>query len=172
MGAMVILEFIRQFGQEDISSIVIVDQPPSDFAWPDYEFGGMSIKELGDMLEGLNDNQESVVESLVSDMLHLSKHEASKWMVKEILKVPPAIGASIFANQTLQDYRLHYDDIKIPCLVLFGSDPKLTPPDAGTYIANRVQNGKIHLFERSSHCPFVEEPKEFNKVLHEFVIQQ
>ena len=170
MGAFVALEYIKAFGDDSLSGVVIIDQPPSDFAWPDYPFGGMNATQLRELVEQFLEDPRGVAEFVVPYMLHDPDPETVQWMVGEMMKVPPAISASILTSQTIQDYRPVYPSIRKPCLVLFGEDPKMTSPEAGKYIADSVQNGKLHLFGRSSHCPFWEEPEEFNRVLHEFVV--
>lgn len=169
MGAMVALEYIRSFGQRGLAGLVIVDQPPSDFAWPGYQFGGMTAENLGHLVEGLQTEQRRVACELAEQMLHEPSPVETGWMIEEMLNVPPTVASTIFVNQTLQDYRADYGEIDLPSLVLFGGDPKLTLPEAGAYITRHLQDASFHLFPHSSHCPFLEEPDEFNRVLLDFV---
>jgi len=170
MGAFVALEYVKEYGDGGRAGLAIGNQPPSDFAWPDYGFGGMNAEQLRDFIEQLNENPRELFEFAVPYMLHDPDPETVAWMVEEMLKLPPAAAASIMASQTLRDYRPYYPSVRKPCLVLFGADPKMTSPEAGKYIAERVQNGTLRLFERSSHCPFWEEPERFNRALHDFLL--
>jgi pimeloyl-ACP methyl ester carboxylesterase len=90
-------------------------------------------------------------------------------MVSDIMKVPPAIAVSILVTQTFRDYREFFSSIKVPTMVIFGGDDKLTSPRAGEFIAARIPQARLQIFEQSSHCPFYEEPEGFNRVVHEFV---
>ena len=169
MGAMVIFEYLTLFGQEDIAGIVIIDQPPSDFAWQGYEFGVFTLEWLIRSVEGLQTEQRALVRNFVDLMLHKPAESEVDWMVGEITKVPPAIAVSILVTQTFRDYREFFSKIHVPTMVVFGGDDKLTSPKAGEFIASRIPDAKLQIFEQSSHCPFYEEPELFNRVLHEFV---
>jgi pimeloyl-ACP methyl ester carboxylesterase len=169
MGAMVIFEYLKSFGQDDIAGIVIVDQPPSDFVWPGYEFGVFTLDWLIHSVEGLQTEQRKLVQGFVNLMLHQPEKSVVDWMVSDIMKVPPAIAVSILVTQTFRDYREFFSSIKVPTMVIFGGDDKLTSPRAGEFIAARIPQARLQIFEQSSHCPFYEEPERFNRVVHEFV---
>jgi non-heme chloroperoxidase len=169
MGSMIGYEYLRRHGADSLAGLVIVDQPPSDFAWPDYEFGFFTPQVLDHTLEGLQTNPHDLIEMLVGMLLHEPAAEDVEWMAAEMRKVPPAIAATILVSQTLKDYRPVLAGIDVPCLVAFGSDPKLTSPDAGRYIAQQIPNARLELFERSSHTPFWEESQRFNEVLESFL---
>jgi len=74
-------------------------------------------------------------------------------------------------NQTFQDYRTFLAEVHIPTLVFFGRDNKMTPPEAGEYIASQIAGAKLQIFEHSSHVPFYEEADAFNEVVRAFVDQ-
>ncbi len=169
MGAMVVYEYLQQFGQDGVAGIVIVDQPPSDFAWEGYEFGVLTVEALGEMVVGLQMDQRAVAEEFAGLMQHETDPETTDWMVSEIMQVPPAIATSILVNQTIQDYRPFLPEIRVPTMVAFGRDPKLTPPEAGAYIAERIPGSTLRIFEGSSHVPFYEESEAFNAALDEFM---
>lgn len=169
MGAMVCWDYLQTFGQDDVRGLVIVEQPPSDFAWPGYEFGAFSLAALRELVEGVQRDQRRVAEEFVHAMLHEPDPETVAWMTHEILKVPPAVAATIMVDEALQDYRAFLPRIALPTLVLFGEDDKLTDPRAGGFIADRVPGAELVTFARSSHCPFVEEAALFNATLDRFL---
>ncbi len=168
MGAMVGYEFLRRNGPRSLSGIVIVDQPPSDFAWEGYEFGGFTLAALGEMCEQIQTDQAGLVAEFVQLMLHQPDSDTVGWMTAEILQVPPAIAGAILVDQTLRDYRDFLPQIQVPALVLFGEDDKLTSPRAGEYIAASIPQAKLRTFANSSHCPFWEEADGFNRAVSEF----
>jgi non-heme chloroperoxidase len=169
MGAMVVYEYLKQFGQDEVAGIVIVDQPPSDFAWEGYEFGVLTAQALGDMVEALQLDQHAVAEEFAGLMQHNPTEETTQWMIEEITRVPAAIASTILVNQTIRDYRPFLSEIHVPTLVLFGRDNKLTPPEAGEYIASQIPGAQFKVFENSSHCPFYEEADAFNETVRAFV---
>lgn len=169
MGSMIAYEYLKRHGGTSLLGLVIIDQPPSDFAWPDYEFGFFTPEVLDQTLEELQTNPGALIEMLAGLMLHEPAADDIEWMRAEMEKVPEAIAATILVSQTLKDYREFLPEIQVPSLVAFGTDPKLSSPDAGAYIAQRIPGAKLELFEASSHAPFWEEPDRFNAVLGEFL---
>lgn len=165
MGAMVLYEYVKAFGTGAVRGVAIVDQPPSDFAWDGYPFGVLTAEALAEMIEGLQLDQAAVAAEFAGLMQHQPTDEVSAWMVEEILRLPAAVASTIVADQTLQDYRPFLPMIDCPALVMFGRDPKLTPPEAGAWIAGQIPGARFEVFEGSSHCPFYEEAERFNTVL-------
>lgn len=106
MGAMVAFEYLKGFGQDDVPGLVIVDQPPSDFAWGDgYQFGSFTPQVMGEMVEHIQMDLSSVAQLWAGLMLHEPSPDTTTLLAEEITKVPPVIGTSILVNQTFQDYR-------------------------------------------------------------------
>lgn len=171
MGAMVGYEYLRAYGRDGVAGLVIVDQPPSDFAWEGYEFGVFTMEALREMNEQLQLDQAAVVNDFTQLMLHKPDAQTLEWMAAEILRVPPVIASTILLDQTLRDYRDFLPQIEVPALVLFGEDDKLTSPRAGEYIAGRIPGGRLRTFASSSHCPFWEESQAFNDVVASFVAE-
>jgi len=169
MGAMVVYEYLKQCGQDGVAGIVIVDQPPSDFAWEGYEFGVLTAQALGEMVETLQMDQHAVAEEFAGLMQHNPAPETTAWMIEEITRVPAAVASTILVNQTIRDYRPFLPEIHVPTLVLFGRDNKLTPPEAGAYIASQIAGANFQVFEESSHCPFYEEADAFNETVRAFI---
>ena len=147
---------------------MIVDQPPSDFAWDGYEFGVITLETLREMNEQLQLDQAALVKEFTGLMLHEPDEQTLAWMAAEILQVPPVIASTILADQTLRDYREFLPQISVPTLVLFGEDDKLTSPRAGQYIADRIPGARLQTFPASSHCPFWEEADAFNSAVAAF----
>jgi pimeloyl-ACP methyl ester carboxylesterase len=168
MGAMVAYEYLRAFGRDEVAGLVIVDQPPSDFAWEGYEFGVFTMDDLRETNEQLQLDQATTVAGFARLMLHKPDDEALAWMTAEILRVPPVIASTILVDQTLRDYRDFLPGIDVPTLVLFGEDDKLTSPRAGAYIAERIPGARLRTFGESSHCPFWEESEAFNAAVAGF----
>ncbi|HLH65393.1 MAG TPA: alpha/beta hydrolase [Solirubrobacteraceae bacterium] len=169
MGAMVGYEYLARHGHDSLAGLVIVDQPPSDFVWPGYEFGFFTPEILDHTLEQLQTDPDALIEGLVAMMLHEPSDADVAWMASQMRRVPATIAATILVSQTLKDYREFLPQISVPCLVAFGADPKLTSPDAGRYIAQRIPGARLELFEHSSHAPFWEEAERFNAVLTRFL---
>jgi non-heme chloroperoxidase len=169
MGAMVALEYVKAFGMGSVAGIVIVDQPPSDLALEGLPYTwGSTIEQLADSVAALQLDQLSVAVEVANLILHEPAEPATSWIVTEMLQVPPAIASTILVDQTLKDYRGVVSGLSCPTLVVFGRDPRATPPEAGKWISEQIPGSRLEIFEHSSHCPFLEEPDRFNEVLREW----
>jgi non-heme chloroperoxidase len=169
MGAMVAWDYLRQFGSTSARALVVVDQPPSDFAWPDWEFGALPLEQLRDMVELLQTDRNPVFTEFQQLMLHRTPTADDAWILEEMAKVPPVVASTILCNQTFQDYRALLPSLDVPTLVCFGADEKLTSPRAGEYIVAHMPQAELRVFDRSSHMPFYEEPDAFNQVVEAFM---
>jgi pimeloyl-ACP methyl ester carboxylesterase len=169
MGAMVAFEYLKAFGADAVAGIVVVDQPPSDFAWPGYEFAMFTPDVLGHTVDGIQMAQAVVAEEFAGLMLHTPTPELVADFVRELMKPPAAVATSILVDQTFRDYRDFLPEIGVPTLVAFGGDDKATNPAAGKWMADRIPGARLEVFEASSHCPFLEEPEAFNRALEGFL---
>ena len=169
MGAMVVWEYLRAFGPGGVAGIVVVDQPPSDWAWEGYEFGAITAETLAELVAGLQMAPRATATEFARLVVHEPSEEIIEWMADEMTLCPPAIGATILVNQTLRDYRPFLPQIRVPTAVFFGADDKMASPRAGEYIASQIPGATFRIFDASSHAPFYEEPDAFNAALDAFV---
>jgi non-heme chloroperoxidase len=169
MGAMVAFEYLRQHGKAGVAALVIVDQPPSDFAWDGYDFSMFTAEVLAHTVAAVQMDPTAVATEFAELMLHAPTPDIVARFVEELIKPPPAVATSILVDQTFRDYREFLPEIAVPTLVAFGGDDKATNPAAGKWMADRIREARLEIFEASSHCPFFEEPEAFNRVLEEFL---
>lgn len=170
MGAFVIWDYLRQFGPADVKATVIVDQPASDFKWPDWPFGAWDFKQLCEMMHGVQTNRTEIVRQFISQMFKVTPPpEEMEWMLAEYLRMPASIAGSILFDQTVTDYRPHLAGFTVPTLLCFGRDAKLVPIAAGEHLERSLPCARLVPFEYSGHSPFLEEPERFNHVVDEFV---
>jgi len=61
--------------------------------------------------------------------------------------------------------------IKIPTLVICGSEDKLSPPDVMKSMANKIPNANFVLVEGAGHMTPIENPQVVNKAIRDFLIK-
>jgi len=71
--------------------------------------------------------------------------------------------------ELMRDYRDVLPVIDVPTLVCAGADETWRSVASVEYAAELVPDADFVLFAESGHCPTVEEPERFNRVLREFV---
>jgi 3-oxoadipate enol-lactonase len=59
--------------------------------------------------------------------------------------------------------------IKVPTLILVGEHDALTPPSASQEMRNKIPNSEIHVIPNAAHMSNLENSKEFNKQLLDFL---
>lgn len=172
MGALVVWDYVRQFGCDGLRGIVVVDQSPSDYMWPDWPHGFLDFEGLCDVMAGVQTDREALARGFIPHMFKEPPSEADvAWMLEEILRPPASIASAIIFDQTVQDYRPVLPAVTVPALVVTGADEQLVPVAAEAYVAERMPDARLVVFEDSGHCPFLEEPDRFNRVVDEFVAQ-
>lgn len=67
------------------------------------------------------------------------------------------------------DLRAEIPRIVQPALVMAGGYDRLTPPQAGAWLAGQIPGANFELFPRAAHAPFLSHRKEFMAALREFL---
>ena len=170
MGAMVAWEMIDQFGTDGLRALVVVDQSPSDFKWPDWPDGFLDFDALRHVMESVQADQAATARDLVGLMLAQTPPEDdAAWMVEEISRPPASVASAILFDQTVRDYREVLPKVNVPSLVVTGRHDKLIPVSAAEFVSTTMPAAELVVFEESGHCPFLEEPVRFNEVVDGFV---
>lgn len=61
------------------------------------------------------------------------------------------------------------DQIKAPTLLLWGREDELMPIDLMERFSQGLRNSKIEVIDKCGHVPQIEQPKEFNRILTNFL---
>ncbi|MFI5134583.1 MAG: alpha/beta fold hydrolase [Chitinophagales bacterium] len=59
--------------------------------------------------------------------------------------------------------------LKMPTLLIWGKDDKITPPFVGEEFHKLLPNSELVLLDHCGHAPMMEKPEEFNIILEEFL---
>lgn len=169
MGAFVLWDYIDQFGTENVKALVLVDQSPSDYRWPDWEYGAFDFAAITSVMQAIQEDQCSFNRDFIYRMFKKKPNsEDHQWMLEEMNKLPAAIASTIIFNQTAVDYREKLSNVDIATLLCFGT-VGFFPVEAGKYMQRKIPNSKLIAFKNSSHLPFLEETERFNRELDVFL---
>jgi len=171
MGALVIWDYVRQLGADGLRGVVVVDQTPSDYGWPDWPYGFFDFEALCHTMAACQTDRAAVVEEFIPMLFKREPPapEHAGLIREETMRLSDTIASAIIFDQTVQDYRDVLPRVTVPALVCTGRDEKLVPIAAEEYVAAQMPNARLVVFEESGHCPFLEEPELFNQVLSEFL---
>lgn len=59
--------------------------------------------------------------------------------------------------------------IKVPILIIVGSDDQITPPDAAKFMHSKIKGSTMNIIENAAHLSNLEKPDEFNMQLKIFL---
>lgn len=170
MGTLVIWDYFKQFGSENVTATIVIDQSASDLTSPDWPMGLFDFTGLCQMMAAVQTDREKAVREFIPLMFkEAPAEEDAGWMFDEITRLPESVASAILFDQTLQDYRPILPSINIPTLLCFGRDEKLYPVAAGEHLHQNLPDARLVVFEESSHCPFLEEPRRFNQEVDQFI---
>ena len=169
MGALVSWEYVDQFGTDRIRAMVDVDMEPSPLKREGYDYGSYTVDGLE---ETLLEIQANPLEQLDTQIVVLLKDPPSRElrnvMFDESSRTPPPISSAMLL-ELLRDYRDVLPEVDVPTLVCAGADEKWRSVASVRYAAELLPDARFERFAESGHCPTVEEPQRFNRVLSEFV---
>lgn len=68
------------------------------------------------------------------------------------------------------DIRKGLNGIRVPVLIIQGSEDNVCPSGASTYLAKNISSAKVEIIS-AGHVPFLTRHKEFNKIVRGFITQ-
>ena len=81
-------------------------------------------------------------------------------------------GAAVFLNDMLCcdkfDIMDQVQDIKVPTLILCGSEDIMTPPKYSRYLASKIEGAREVIINGGTHMVFAEKPLEVNQAIEDF----
>jgi pimeloyl-ACP methyl ester carboxylesterase len=170
MGAMVVWEYLRQFESNGLLGSIVIDQSASDYIWADWPLGVVDFEGLQRVMKRLQESRLELCRELGAAMFSGPVSDSDlDWMTREMLRPGASVASAIYFDQTVQDYRMVLREFSVPTLLCFGRDSKMMPPEAGEHLHGVLPNSRLVIFEKSGHCPFLEEPGKFNDIVLEFV---
>ena len=144
MGCMVIWDYFKQFGDENVAAAIFVDQSPSDFKWPDWELGIFDLPTLVHLMSEVQTGREKVYRDFIPMLFKTAPAAADiEWMVAENMRIPASIAG--------------------------GMADKMLPTESVKYVHENIPGSRFSLYEESNHCPFLEESERFNREVDAFV---
>lgn len=60
-------------------------------------------------------------------------------------------------------------EIKAPCLLIWGKQDKVTPPFVGEKFKELIPNAELHFIDKCGHAPMMEQEDGFNHILETFL---
>jgi pimeloyl-ACP methyl ester carboxylesterase len=173
MGASILWSYIELFGNYRLKGLICVDQSPSQYTGPDWNWGQNGCYDVEMFIRTCYDikyNPRGAAEGLCSACLSYEPSEKEvKFLADEISKCPPYVRIEIMRDHTNLDWRDFIPHIKLPTLVCVARQSKVFPYQGSAWVGENIVGAETVFFENCSHMLFWEESKKFNEVVGNFV---
>lgn len=138
--------------------------------WPD----AMPREQLQEFAVGLGQDYEETLQRFLS--LQVRGDEAARAALRQLRDalfargepdgISLAVGLELLRTS---DLRAELARIALPTLVIAGGYDRLTPPAAGTALAQAIPGARAHLIPKSAHAPFLSHPEDFSAAVTGFM---
>jgi len=138
--------------------------------WPH----AMPLERLQEMATELRHDYHSTVQRFLA--LQVRGDNGARATLRQLRKALFAFGEPSPANLERglmllrdSDLRTELAHIHIPTLIMTGEHDRLTPPQAGQFLAAVVRGAQYRVIPRTAHAPFLSSPMEFIFALKQFL---
>ncbi len=170
MGNLVIWEHMRQFGTGRVVGHVNISQGPTDLVSDAFPFAPLSFEALTGFIHAVQETPGPAWEHFAPAMFkdELSAEDLA-WCLAEIEPIGANTASCILLDQTVYDAREAIAAANVPTLNVFGADEKLIPLAMGEWCRDAIAGSTLVVLDGSGHCPQIEEPEAFNRLLLEWL---
>lgn len=171
LGCSVVIDHWRQFGNERVGALAIVEGTPYPMApeaWNTHRLQGKDETALDISINAFKSDREGFGKAFIKGMFALAppKPETLDWMMEEYRKADTQSAARLYRDYAMCDLREVLKTITVPTLAAYGTGGSVHfGHKTGEHIANTVPNAELQLFEKSGHMPFFQEAPTFNASL-------
>ena len=176
LGSQVALAAFPQL-RERISGLVLVSATPRFTATDGYPHG-LSANELRGMELRLKRDFNRTMGEFFRGMFAAGEltREQEERINREIVmggELPePAVTRAALAILSTADLREMLPSIDRPVLLIHGSVDAICPPGAARYMAERLPDARLVLFDGAGHAPCLSRPEEFNAIQRDFLQEE
>lgn len=176
MGGATMLEYIKKYGCDNISKLIIVDISPKMLITDDWPWGRCTRKKLAEDIALMHRDFTSFLREYysrgkpgyrdLSESAQLARiHERMQGQSEEVL-------TSLWESLVLLDNRETLHKISVPTAVFHaGIMPSCLPEAAAYYVQNLSGPVKDIFFEDASHAMITEQPERFAHEVRSFIEQ-
>ncbi len=112
---------------------------------------------------------EGAWKKFLEDIYSLAAPKAKQAVLKERMIIGPAVMLNDFVCSDKFDIMDKVHAIKLPTLIICGTEDELTPVKYAHYLTNNIDGATEVIIEGATHCVYVEKPKEVNQAIEEFL---
>ncbi|WP_166242368.1 alpha/beta fold hydrolase [Paenibacillus turpanensis] len=167
MGGYVSFELLQRHS-ELAGGLVLADTKAGN----DTEEGKAGRRKLAEAViaNGSGAASEAMLGKLLAPNASTVKPELVQQVDRMIREASPeAIAAASLAMAERADMTSSLGDIRIPVLVLVGSEDGITPPDGAKQMASAISEASVKVIDQAGHLANLEQPQAFTEALLEWL---
>jgi pimeloyl-ACP methyl ester carboxylesterase len=165
MAVAVMLEYVNQFGNQRLKSLVLVDGWPSMVRKDDWP-RGLTAEETNRLVLDWENNRMVKTNEFIDNMFTTERSDPElEWMVKEALRTPTTVATVLGYDYFSSDRRPLLSKIAVPTLITMTGENK----EVGEFMKSQIPNAQLTVFEGLGHAMFLDDPKKFNERLAAFL---
>ena len=168
MGGIVAMEIYSQ-APDRIEKLILMDTNPKA------ELDEVKLKREPQIREV---NKGKLLEVMRDEMKpnYLAESENKRSVLNVCMDMALTLGPDVFINQSraLQsrlDQQNTIQSIKIPVLILCGSEDKLCPVERHEMMHNMITDSDLKIINNAGHMPTLEQPRETTEVIKEWLMR-
>ena len=168
MGGIVAMEIYSQEPKR-IEKLILMDTNPKA------ELDEVKLKREPQIREV---NKGKLLEVMRDEMKpnYLAESENKRSVLDVCMDMALTLGPDVFINQSraLQsrlDQQNTIQSIKIPVLIMCGSEDKLCPVERHEMMHNMISNSDLIIINNAGHMPTLEQPRETTEVIKEWLMR-
>ena len=168
MGGIVAMEIYSQ-APDRIEKLILMDTNPKA------ELDEVKLKREPQIREV---NKGKLLEVMRDEMKpnYLAESENKRSVLNVCMDMALTLGPDVFINQSraLQsrlDQQNTIQSIKIPVLIMCGSEDKLCPVEKHEMMHNMITDSDLKIINNAGHMPTLEQPRETTEVIKEWLMR-
>lgn len=169
-GGSTALQYVELYGTDRLRTLGLVCAGPKLLKTDDWDLGFVDISGLQGWVSMVRDDFASAAGGLLSQFfaapLGAAEHAET---LAEMGKCDPAAMALASWDFIIQDYRDVLPQITVPTLVIAGDADVAVPSGNAPYLSEKITGSRLEIIAGAAHCPFLEQPEQFNGVLRGFL---
>lgn len=167
MGGQIAFEFYRLFPKR-VRALILADT----FAQLDDTERKQSRYDTAERLvkEGMHDYAREVLPKMIAPQTIAEQPEVKAHVLSMMRgTLPQGAAAALRGRAERPDYTPLLPQMNVPTLIVVGSVDEFTPVSDAEFMRDRIPDAKMAIIEGAGHMPNLENPKEFNRIVAEFL---
>lgn len=170
MGCSIIWSYWDLFVDENLSKLILMDQPGLLLIRDDNPLGMWTQDEITSAAAAIIDDQLAFTNDLVRGSTYGVSEDEIQFLIAENLLMPAQYSARLMLHHWTTDWRDVIPTITLPTLIMGGAR-SFVNPDSQIWNHEHIRGSRLETFDGSGHFLFFEQPDRFNKLVAEFLAE-